>query len=286
MKIFISWSGRPAREMAKFLQVWLVKVIQALEPFMSDDIEMGARWDAEIASQLEGTGEGIVVVTSRNQTSPWLNFEAGALAKTTDASRVRPLLIDLTPTDISGPISRFQATPAADKAKVFKMLKEINNRCKRPIPDHILEPTFDLQWPEFESKLNKVIELEKSRAAPPKRTDSDILAEILDLVRAIDQEERRQFDSHADLRSREALRRSRDAERKGLKQSELEAEEAARPLVGRVVQTDTFEEKGSIRGEVVSTLTRGTGIYARITDADGATHTVPLSLIRDIEGEK
>jgi hypothetical protein len=68
LRIFISWSGASAHEMASFLQVWLVKVIQALEPFVSSDsIESGARWDAEIASRLGETSEGIIIVTSRNQ---------------------------------------------------------------------------------------------------------------------------------------------------------------------------------------------------------------------------
>lgn len=108
------------------MEVWLVKVIQALIPFVSSAIESGARWDAEIAARLEETGDGIVVVTSRNQNEPWLNFEAGALAKATATSRVRPLLLDLKPSDISGPLNSFQATRASDKAAVLKMLMEIN----------------------------------------------------------------------------------------------------------------------------------------------------------------
>jgi hypothetical protein len=210
-------------------------------------------------------------------------------------------LIDLTPTDVSGPISSFQATRATNKASVFKMLKEINGRCERKLDENILEQIFEREWPEFEAKLNEVIELEKAGGAvrPPKRDDSEILAEILGRVRAIEREaldQRFQIDlvagelmgvgvSHADLRSREVFLRSRDAERKGLRQAELEAEEAASRLVGRIVQVATFEE-GPIRGEVVSTLTRGTGVYVRVTDENDSTHTFPLASIKEVESEK
>ncbi len=90
MQIFVSWSGTPAQVLADFLQTWLRQVIQELDPFMSTkSIEKGARWSPEISRRLSETNHAIVCVTSKNQDAPWLNFEAGALAKATD-SRVRP----------------------------------------------------------------------------------------------------------------------------------------------------------------------------------------------------
>jgi hypothetical protein len=89
MKVFISWSGDKSRDVALALRDWLPGVINSIEPFVSaKDIYAGTRWQAEIASQLDSTNFGIVCVTKDNQLSSWLNFEAGALAKAVDSSRL------------------------------------------------------------------------------------------------------------------------------------------------------------------------------------------------------
>jgi hypothetical protein len=306
VKIFISWSGNAAHEMAKFLEVWLVKVIQALDPFVSSSIESGARWDAEIATRLEETSEGIVIITSRNQFEPWLNFEAGALAKATGIARVRPLLIDLTPTDFSGPISSFQATRAADEAGVFKMLKEINARCDRKLDENILQQTFEREWPELVAKLDEVIELEKASGEerPPGRGTPEIVAEILDRVRVIEREtleQRFQIGevatelmgvptrysalSEGERQVMEARREAWEAEERARRQAEEEAKEAAHLFKELTVRTTASSKSEEIRGVVLDTLTRGTGVYVRIATPDGKTHVVPLNAVTEIEGQ-
>ena len=55
---------------------------------------------------------GIICVTEVNQENPWLNFEAGALAKTLNQSRVCPYLIGMRPSDLKGPLSQFQSIHA------------------------------------------------------------------------------------------------------------------------------------------------------------------------------
>jgi TIR domain len=91
MKVFISWSGSKSQAVALALRGWLRGVINSLEPFVSaTDIDAGTRWQSEIASQLDVSNFGIVCVTKENQAAPWLNFEAGALAK-------RSISADLSP---------------------------------------------------------------------------------------------------------------------------------------------------------------------------------------------
>ena len=55
---------------------------------------------------------GILCVTRENHEAPWLNLQAGALAKAVDVSRVVPLAIDLAPSDVVLPLGQFQAQPA------------------------------------------------------------------------------------------------------------------------------------------------------------------------------
>ena len=99
MKVFISWSGEPSLSIALALRHWLKKVAQFTEPWMSrEDLESGEMWNEQLAAQLDQTTYGIICVTAADQEWPWLNFEAGALAKrVVEPARVVPLCIDLEP---------------------------------------------------------------------------------------------------------------------------------------------------------------------------------------------
>ena len=45
MKLFICWAGERSKEIATFLDDWLRKVHQNIDPFMSEvDIVKGERW--------------------------------------------------------------------------------------------------------------------------------------------------------------------------------------------------------------------------------------------------
>ena len=82
MKVFISWSGELSLEVAQLLKRWVKCVLQATEPWLSsEDIAKGSLWSNEINEQLVKTSVGIICVTRENATTPWIHFEAGALAK-------------------------------------------------------------------------------------------------------------------------------------------------------------------------------------------------------------
>jgi len=106
MKIFISWSERQSKEIARALSEWLRLVIQAVEPFYSPEIEKGTKWSNELDGALEGTHFGIVCLTSDNCKSTWIHFEAGALSKTGNA-RIWTFLCGLKPSDVPPPLSKF-----------------------------------------------------------------------------------------------------------------------------------------------------------------------------------
>jgi hypothetical protein len=48
MKVFLSWSGDKSRHTAEVISGWLKQVIQALDPWMSPNIEKGKRWGIEL----------------------------------------------------------------------------------------------------------------------------------------------------------------------------------------------------------------------------------------------
>ena len=87
MKVFISWSGDRSRGAADAIRRWLPGGLQAVKPYFSiDDIAKGARWESEIAKELEASRVGLLILTPENIESAWLVFEAGALA---NAAQVR-----------------------------------------------------------------------------------------------------------------------------------------------------------------------------------------------------
>lgn len=181
MKIFLSWSGDQSKAIAEALRDWLPKVIQSVKPWMSArDIERGARWSSDIAAELQDTQFGIICLTSTNLGAPWIHFEAGALSKSVDQSRVCPYLFKLEPSALVGPLVQFNAA-VCNKEDTLKLITSINNALEEPLSSDGLSETFEMWWERLEQTLN---------AIPPdanqvlvERPERDILQELLDLSR-------------------------------------------------------------------------------------------------------
>jgi len=191
MKVFISWSGESSLKVAQTLRDWLPSVIQAIKPYVSsEDIDKGARWSTDISKELEESSYGILCVTNENFKAPWLNFEAGALSKSFDKSRVSPFLFGIKRAELSGPILQFQST-IYEEGDVKKLITGLNNSCEpQCIEDSKIENVFNVWWPELRKKLDKMLaELKKEggtseAAGSPRNKKEDILEEILELSRS------------------------------------------------------------------------------------------------------
>lgn len=189
MKIFISWSGELSCKIAEVLKKWIPCIIQSVEVFFSpDDIEKGDNWDKTISSKLSECSYGIICLTTDNTTAPWINFEAGAIAKSLD-SRVTALMVNIKPSDIKGPLSRYQATKF-EKNDFFQLIQSINNALETPLDNKILENTFNAMWNSLEDEANIIIssfaqntKAEDRKYVDNKVNESNILEEILQLLR-------------------------------------------------------------------------------------------------------
>jgi hypothetical protein len=183
MKVFISWSGERSKAVAEALRYWLPKVIQAVQPWMSaNDIEKGTQWRTGLANELEQTSIGIICLTPENLNSPWIHFEAGALSKQQQNTRVCTFLYEVDLVDVKEPLAQFQNTQAG-KEDIRELIHTINNiqRDSR-LPDSEIDAQFDMWWPNLEERLKSVPQTREQ--ATPKRDVKDILEEILQLVRS------------------------------------------------------------------------------------------------------
>ncbi len=180
LKVFISWAGDRSRAVAEALRDWLPEVLQFVDPFLStEDIEKGAKWSQVLSGELEKATFSIICLTPENLGSPWLLFEAGAVAKRS-GSRVCTYLVDLEYTDVKDPLSQFQHT-RADKKDTQKLVAAINLH----LGDAALErdrmgKAFDKWWPDLERKLASV---PATKIAP--RVPKDATARILELTTEI-----------------------------------------------------------------------------------------------------
>lgn len=185
MDIFISWSGSSSQQVGQVFYDWLPNVIQATRPFIAGEIEKGNRWQNEIGVNLEQCKVGLICVTADNLTAPWLNFEAGALSKSLSDGIVCTVLLGLKATDVPPPLGQFQATIADDKEDIFKLLKTINQQIEGELrlQENKLKESFNLWWPNYESRLNKISKSEGELH----RSDREIIEEILNSVRGMDE---------------------------------------------------------------------------------------------------
>lgn len=186
MKVFISWSGDLSKKIAIALKEWIPNVLQSTEPYVSsEDIDKGSRWSTDIAKELADSTYGILCVTKDNFREPWLNFEAGALSKKIDSSKVCPLLYNVKRSEIDGPLLQFQVT-VYKKDDVFKLMNSLNNSCtEQQLPEDRLNKTFELWWPKLEEALqidnSKIISQKVTNESNTTHNDA-ILEEILSLV--------------------------------------------------------------------------------------------------------
>jgi TIR domain len=183
-RIFISWSGDLSRKLGEAVRDWLPASLQYVKPYFSpQDIEKGTKWDSEIAKELEASDIGLVCLTQDNTQKPWILFEAGALSKSIDKSRVCTLLFNLEPAEVKGPLAGFQAT-RFDRDDFKRLVVTINDAAvDNKLEPAVVDDVFDMWWPKLEKMVVGILGSHEEVTVGVRRPDRDILEEILDLAR-------------------------------------------------------------------------------------------------------
>jgi lambda repressor-like predicted transcriptional regulator len=182
-KVFISWSGELSKKLAEELRGWLPSVLQFVKPYFTpEDIEKGTSWYPNIASELASSNVGILCLTKDNVENPWILFEAGALSKNFDKANVCTILFDLDTSDLTGPLTNFQATRFVkdDFRKLIATINDTGNEQK--LPGDTLDNVFEMWWPKLEEKIKKLLQVE-TKTTQKKRHERELLEEILELCR-------------------------------------------------------------------------------------------------------
>jgi hypothetical protein len=180
MQVFISWSGERSQKIAEVFHKWLPDVIQSVRPYFTpDDVIKGTRWETEVATVLDKSNIGLLILTPEALKSPWVLFEAGALTKVIEKSRVCPLLFGIEPTDVIGPLAFLQGAKF-NKEEIKRVMKMINASLdEQGLNNDILDRSFNRCWPDLDSAVTKILEGSTKDAKVTKRSDRDILEEIL-----------------------------------------------------------------------------------------------------------
>ena len=186
MQIFISWSGERSKRVGLLLKDWIKCVLQVSKPWMSDvDIDRGSVWFSEIGKALDGCLNAIICLTKGNLLTPWLLFEAGALAKGLSSARVCTFLIDVQPNDIGEPLSQFNHT-FPTKESMRKLVISLNNRLNESsLSIDIINMVFETYWPQFIERFQEIIKSTEEEALPS-RSEKDVLSDVLYTMRRID----------------------------------------------------------------------------------------------------
>lgn len=166
------------------MRTWIPSVLQFAKPYFTpNDIEKGAKWSGEISKKLSETNVGIVCLTKDNFEKPWILFEAGALSKDLDQSRVCSVLFGMDNTDLTGPLVTFQTT-LFNKTDFKKLMLSVNDAGgDRALPKETFENVFNMWWPKLEERIASIVAKERDQDEIESRTDRDILDEILSHTR-------------------------------------------------------------------------------------------------------
>src|SRR5437588_232802 len=143
MNLFISWSKEKSRRVAMVLRDWIPLILPDISPSVSsEDISKGETWFTDVASALKRASFCIICVTRENKDSQWMHFEAGAISNSLIKSKICPLLIDIPPAQLTGPLAHFQVTTLS-KEEMFKLFSTLDQGQDKPVGQARIKSLLD-----------------------------------------------------------------------------------------------------------------------------------------------
>jgi hypothetical protein len=146
-------------------------------------------------SQSRGPGPSVLVlippgylvpftpVGSRHEAVPQL--VQAPEAKSVELSSVRPVLLDLPASDLTGPLALFQSTSLTDRDDMLRLMSSLNSACDEPLDGPLLARTFDRAWEELRRSISEIASDPVADRIPRRSLDEKV-DEVLWVVRAMD----------------------------------------------------------------------------------------------------
>jgi D-Tyr-tRNAtyr deacylase len=152
IKLFISWSKDPAKEIAEQIKNRLCNTFSEneIEIFLSSDLRKGTTsgkdFVKDIMANLKDNVFGILVLTKYNIGAPWLMFELGSMANNEKTTNITPMYFGRPRDKIEEPLNKLNLESAIYGEENFEesFLKLIISIEKRRINDGIIGPDREL----------------------------------------------------------------------------------------------------------------------------------------------
>ncbi len=191
LEIFVSWSKPASHEAAEAFKDWLPEALPGVKPWVSsEDVTKGTPWFAAISGQLARSGACLLCITPENVGSPWLFYEAGAIALALRDARICPYLIGVGKSDLAGtPLGQYQMT-VFDKDDTWRLVRDLNGRLDAPHDAGLLRRAFGTSWPGLERKLGRVLSQVVPSAPPADPDESDLSDEAKHLLVEVSKDDR------------------------------------------------------------------------------------------------
>ncbi len=183
MSVFICWSGTRSQLVADAVKTLLHATVPALKEddqiFLSGGIAKGVTWFDSIVDALNGADAGIACVTAENLHSPWMHFEAGALARglsklsapaalslgssivqqqppvSAHRSRLFTVLHGVNVAALDGPLGAYQGT-GTTRADMSQLVRALRLLFGEAVADDAVMIADD-QWREFARALRHAV---------------------------------------------------------------------------------------------------------------------------------
>jgi hypothetical protein len=157
MKIYFSWAGATSYRVALSLRELINAIFPRLELWVPDaDIQDGARWSSDLFQYLDQSVIGVICLDPSNSLNRWLQFEAGAIAKSLPPEKIRVLRFGLNQDHIQGPLTQFDSI-GTDKTDILSFMELIRTSIEQFTISYMeLRANLDINWSNFEGKLAKL----------------------------------------------------------------------------------------------------------------------------------
>ena len=138
---------------------------------ISTEIRKGEDWEKNLHEGLQAADFGILCVTRGNYAAPWMIYEAGYLSH--KAEKVAPFLLDIHPSELEGPLARFQST-VFDKEDLQKLVLSMNLLESTPLREKYLLDNFAGVYSAWEERLKEAVASRDSAEDVARQTLADV----------------------------------------------------------------------------------------------------------------